>query len=332
MDRGNKAKFIVFGIIAVLFFIIILAFIIASKKRGKKEATETVVHSQVDSNFTLDDMLKVNGQSKQTQTKDYDNTGFQNDTRVYQQDDDAVRLQKRIQESKAKEDSAIVQYRAQLMKTVKEIQETEPNNNKVPVPTVSEQISVTPINNITEIDAIETLEPEQETKPKGNRFYKPSDVNKILKNTVMATVHGEQILSNGSTLKMRLLENLETGNGIMIPKGSYIYGIVRLTGERMTIEIRSGQVEQLIYPLKMKVYDTDGLAGIKVPTNLKYELATELTEAGLNEARMSGSSGGIVDQGLNAVVNASSRVFRKSNRVVKIKIKSNYKLYLKDEA
>ena len=118
----------------------------------------------------------------------------------------------------------------------------------------------------------------------------------------------------------------------MIPKGSYIYGIVRLTGERMTIEIRSGQVEQLIYPLKMKVYDTDGLAGIKVPTNLKYELATELTEAGLNEARMSGSSGGIVDQGLNAVVNASSRVFRKSNRVVKIKIKSNYKLYLKDEA
>ena len=192
MDRGNKAKFIVFGIIAVLFFIIILAFIIASKKRGKKEATETVVHSQVDSNFTLDDMLKVNGQSKQTQTKDYDNTGFQNDTRVYQQDDDAVRLQKRIQESKAKEDSAIVQYRAQLMKTVKEIQGNEPNNNKVPVPTVSEQISVTPINNITEIDAIETLEPEQETKPKGNRFYKPSDVNKILKNTVMATVHGEQ--------------------------------------------------------------------------------------------------------------------------------------------
>jgi hypothetical protein len=103
-----------------------------------------------------------------------------------------------------------------------------------------------------------------------------------------------------------------------------------MTGERMNINIESVQLGGRIILLKKTVFDKDGLQGIYVPGNFKTELAREITSEALDEARVPYSTN-ILERGLNAITTAGAQIARKSNRIVRVTVKSNYKLYLKND-
>ncbi|ULT38712.1 conjugative transposon protein TraM [Niabella defluvii] len=79
-----------------------------------------------------------------------------------------------------------------------------------------------------------------------------------------AFVHETQTLVSGATIKMRLAEPIFI-NGVMIPKGNYVFGTCQLEGERMQIEVKGIRYKNALFPVSLAVYDMDGITGIRIP-------------------------------------------------------------------
>lgn len=88
--------------------------------------------------------------------------------------------------------------------------------------------------------------------------------------TVKAMVFSDQTIVSGGRVSLRLLETI-TLRGRVIPEGTRLYGLANFGGQRVNIAINQIQVEGRILPMKLTVYDMDGLAGIYVPNVLAVE-------------------------------------------------------------
>ncbi|HEX8041849.1 MAG TPA: conjugative transposon protein TraM, partial [Chryseosolibacter sp.] len=77
-------------------------------------------------------------------------------------------------------------------------------------------------------------------------------------NSIEAIIHDTQELVSGSTVKMRLLNDIQI-NGRLIPKDQFIYGVCSISGERLTVEISSIRRGNALLPVSLEVYDLDGL-------------------------------------------------------------------------
>jgi conjugative transposon TraM protein len=82
--------------------------------------------------------------------------------------------------------------------------------------------------------------------------------------TVKAMVFTDQTIVSGGRVELRLLENI-TLRGRMISEGTRLFGIAQFGSQRVNITINQIQYEGRILPIKLTVYDMDGLAGIYVP-------------------------------------------------------------------
>jgi conjugative transposon TraM protein len=83
-------------------------------------------------------------------------------------------------------------------------------------------------------------------------------------NTVAAVIHETQTLVAGSTVKLRLTNDVYI-NGMLIPKDNFVFGVASLNGERLTIKISSVRYHNSIYPVDLSVYDMDGAEGVYIP-------------------------------------------------------------------
>ena len=64
-------------------------------------------------------------------------------------------------------------------------------------------------------------------------------------------------------------------NGSLIPKGNFVFGIASLNAERLEVEINSIRYNQSLYPVKLSVYDIDGLPGIYIPGAITRDAAKQ---------------------------------------------------------
>ncbi|MBC8153074.1 MAG: conjugative transposon protein TraM [Bacteroidetes bacterium] len=85
--------------------------------------------------------------------------------------------------------------------------------------------------------------------------------------TIKAVVFSDQTIISGGRVGLRLTEPV-TLRGRMIPEGTRLYGVATFGGQRVNVLINSVQVEGRILPMRLTVYDMDGLAGIYVPNVL----------------------------------------------------------------
>lgn len=88
--------------------------------------------------------------------------------------------------------------------------------------------------------------------------------------TVKAMVFSDQTITSGGRVTLRLLENI-TLRGRLIPEGCLLYGVANFGRQRVNIVINQVQYEGRILPMKLTVYDMDGLTGIYVPNVLAVE-------------------------------------------------------------
>lgn len=88
--------------------------------------------------------------------------------------------------------------------------------------------------------------------------------------TIRAMIFGNQVISNGGRVEMRLVEPV-TLRGRLIPAGTRLFGLASFSGERVNVTLRSLQLGGRIFPLSLVVYDMDGLPGIYVPGNLAVD-------------------------------------------------------------
>ena len=155
------------------------------------------------------------------------------------------------------------------------------------------------------------------------------------KNTIAACVQGDQTITDGQTVKLRLLEPMRV-SGRVIPRNTLLVGAARLQGERLGIGITSLEHGGSIIPVKLEVYDSDGQAGIFIPGSMEIDAAKEI---GANMGSSLGSSINIsTDAGAQlasdlgrGAIQGISQYISKRMRTVKVHLKSGYRVLLYQE-
>lgn len=155
------------------------------------------------------------------------------------------------------------------------------------------------------------------------------------KNTIAACVQGDQTLTDGQTVKLRLLEPMRV-SGRVIPRNTLLVGAARLQGERLGIGITSLEHGGSIIPVELEVYDSDGQAGIFIPGSMEIDAAKEI---GANMGSSLGSSINIsTDAGAQlasdlgrGAIQGISQYISKRMRTVKVHLKSGYRVLLYQE-
>lgn len=84
----------------------------------------------------------------------------------------------------------------------------------------------------------------------------------------------------GSRIRIRLLEDLKAGS-LPIKKGTYVYAeISGFSSQRVALTISSIMAAGQILPVRLEVYDYDGLPGLYVPASAFRDFTRELGSSG----------------------------------------------------
>ncbi|NCD68295.1 conjugative transposon protein TraM [Mucilaginibacter sp. R11] len=136
----------------------------------------------------------------------------------------------------------------------------------------------------------------------------------------------------GSRLRLRLLEDIKAG-GNAVSKGTYVFA--RISGfseQRVTLSISTILSDGKILPVKMEVYDLDGLPGLYVPSSAFREFTRDLGSNSVQGVTIDGNSTGSqfimssVDKMFQSTSSAIASLIRKN----KAKMKYNSYIYLID--
>jgi hypothetical protein len=154
-----------------------------------------------------------------------------------------------------------------------------------------------------------------------------SDEGTSLKDEVKAVVHNDEIVTDGSKIKLRLLGDIVV-QGREVRANSYIYGICSINGSRVDIEIASVQVAESVVPVNMMVYDHDGMEGIYVSGLAEGAAAREMaTNAGTNlDLQLANPTmgGRLIDNSVREVKN----LLRRTAQAPKARVKSGHQVFL----
>ena len=132
-------------------------------------------------------------------------------------------------------------------------------------------------------------------------------------------------------VKLRLLDNFFI-NETLVPKGNFIFGTALLAGERLTISIQSIRAENSLFPVKLDVYDLDGLEGIYIPGAIARDVAKQSADNGLQLMELSSMDPSLKAQMAAGAINATKNLLGKKIKQVKVLVKAGYKVLLRDKS
>lgn len=152
-------------------------------------------------------------------------------------------------------------------------------------------------------------------------------------NTIKACVHGDQTITNGQSVRLRLLEAMRVGD-MVLPRNTLVTGNGRIQGDRLSIEIASIEHSGTILPVELAVYDNDGQEGIYIPGSME---ASAMKEVAANLGQNLGTTISITNQSAGdqllselgkGAIQGVSQYISKKMREEKVHLKSGYTLML----
>lgn len=163
-------------------------------------------------------------------------------------------------------------------------------------------------------------------------FYGITDINEteIYDNAIEAIVPENIILVNGAVLKLRLSTDIYI-NGALIPRNNIVSGIVALDNERLQVEINSIRYNNSLFPVKIEVFDLDGLAGIYIPGAISRDVAKQSADNSLQLMELTMLDPSLKAQAAAAGVNTVKSLLSRKVKQVKVMVKAGYKVLLRDK-
>ena len=153
------------------------------------------------------------------------------------------------------------------------------------------------------------------------------------RNTIKACVHGDQTITSGQSVRLRLLEAMRVGKYVL-PRNTLITGEGSIKGERLDIEILQVEHNGTIIPVELTVHDNNGQAGIFIPGSME---ASAVKEMAANLGQNLGTSISITNQSAGdqllsevgrGAIQGVSQYISKKMREEKVHLKSGYTLML----
>lgn len=179
--------------------------------------------------------------------------------------------------------------------------------------------------NISSVGLIDTIINKDD---ESNSFFGLEQEGRSEQNAIDAVVDESQVLVDGSIIKLRLLDNISI-DGKIIPIANFIYGTVSLNGERLRVEITSIRFNHYLYPVKLNVYDLDGMQGIYVPGAITRDVAKESANSVSQAMELSSLDPSVKAQATKAGMDAVKNLVSKKARLVRVTVKAGYKILLK---
>jgi conjugative transposon TraM protein len=144
---------------------------------------------------------------------------------------------------------------------------------------------------------------------------------------ISAVVHESQTLVTGAVVKMRLLSDIYI-NGTRIAKDHFVFGIASLNKERLEISVSSIRYGAAIYPVKMEVYDMDGLAGIYIPGAIGRDVAKQSADNALQSVALGSVDPSLGMQAASAGIETVKTLLSRKVKLIKVQVKAGYKILL----
>lgn len=172
-------------------------------------------------------------------------------------------------------------------------------------------------------------EPGPDTLVKG--FFSYSDEKEMTEqNAVEAVIAANQTIVNGAVVKFRTINDIYV-NGRLVPKDNIISGIASLDGERLIVEISSIRSGKNLFNVKLEVYDMDGLPGIYIPGTINRDVAKESANNSLTLMDMGSLDPSLKAQATATGIGALKSLISKKVKLVKVQVKTGYKVLLKNK-
>ena len=137
----------------------------------------------------------------------------------------------------------------------------------------------------------------------------------------------------GSRIRIRLLEDIRAGQ-TLVKKGTYLYALINgFAQQRVTLTIPSIMYGTQVLPVKLDVYDQDGMSGLFVPQSAFRDFTKDLSGnsmQGVNIQNGSADGNQFLMSTLDKVFQSTSSAIASAIRKNKAKIKYNSYIYLID--
>lgn len=134
----------------------------------------------------------------------------------------------------------------------------------------------------------------------------------------------------GSRLRLRLLDDIYAGK-FLIPKGTFLYAEINgFSGQRVTLKVTSILSGGKILPVKLDVYDLDGLPGLYVPASAFRDFTKDLGSNSVQGISIDNASGSFVMSTVGRMFQSTSSAIAEMIRKNKAKLKFNTYVYLID--
>ena len=297
----------------------------ASQKNDKKEDDNVTLNSDKPKEYSYEDVLKERENNNSNMTASVGSTNVAAPTQDLAGTADISSQTNSTTDNNdyyaGREQENIRRIQQQIRQN--NIQSDEGDSYSYPVPTPHTKKTIKTKDAVATSSHPASAEKKQEVK--NSRFFSAGNNRMIAGNSIRATVHGDQTVMDGSTLKMRLLEDAEV-DGVVVPRNTFIYGTVKINNERVEVKITSVRLKNNLFKFEKEIFDRDAIKGIYVPGNIKSEARSEATDQGLNQ--INSNVDGIVGTGVNAVVTAGKSVLSRNIKRTKVTIKTNYEIYL----
>lgn len=214
-----------------------------------------------------------------------------------------------------------------------DIQHPERVSERIREASLKNRGQVYAVSTVRQLDPISYLQPSMPDSARGKSsgFFglsgqeQPQD-----QNSIEAVMYETQTIISGSVVKFRLLNDIYV-NGQMIPKDCFVFGVARLSGERLLVDIKSIRYRNNLYPITLSVVDIDGLDGIHIPGAISRDVAKESGDRAIQSLGMTTLDPSMTAQALNVGVEAAKSLMSKKVKLVKVTVKGGYKVLLRDQ-
>ena len=134
----------------------------------------------------------------------------------------------------------------------------------------------------------------------------------------------------GSRIRLRLLDDIVVGP-FTVPKDTYLYALITgFSGQRVTLSVKSILYGGKILPVKLDIYDLDGLAGLYVPESAFRDFTKDASTNVMQGVDMESSSNSFLVSTAGKLFESTSSAIAGMIRKDKARIKYNSYLYLID--
>ena len=166
-----------------------------------------------------------------------------------------------------------------------------------------------------------------------------SKINSTTSGGILSYIHGDQTITSGSLVKIRIGKDITLPSGEKIPAKSFVYGVCAFTKERLNIKITQVQINNNLIKCNLIAYGTDGNPGIYVPGSIQRQENKKSSSKGLKNignalgSGVSVAAGGIIgnvaETTTKGMIEAVADGSAKAVAETKIFLPNNERIYLK---